>query len=501
MHSHELFNAGHLYEGAVAHYQATGTRSLLDIAVRNADLFCRTFGPGKRFQINHPEIELALVRLYEATGKNDFLELARFLLHERGRAERDPRAPLRGEVCQDHKPLEEQNEALGHAVCAAYTYIGMMDVGVRDDPLGYLSAVSHIWEDIVSRKLYLIGASSARGESFGLGYDLPNTDANNETCSAMGFALLSDRLFLLHGDAKYIDALERTLYNAALSSVSLRGDRFFYCNPMEHDGKRGFNMGSAERTEWMGSACCPTFVVRFIPVIGGFVYATRDDSLYINLFIGGNGKVRVKENTVSISQQTRYPWDGKVRICIEPDQPAHIAVHVRIPGWAQGRPVPGDLYRYLNSNDGQTVLRVNGEPMTLNIEKGFAVIRRSWNKGDTIELDFPMPVRRVLAHEKLTADAGRVALERGPVVYCAEWVDNEGAVADTVLPDDAHLEAEYRKDTLKGLAVIRGQVSRRGKDDNSMKKQKAELIAIPYCAWANRGAGQMIVWLGRDSQV
>ena len=344
--SHELYNVGHLYEAAVAHFQATGKRSLLDVALKNADFLCETFGPGKLQEPpGHEEIEMGLVKLYRTTGQEKYLQLAKFFIDIRGRAETHA---LRGAGQQDHQPVVEQTEAVGHAVRAGYLYSGVADVAAITGDAAYMQAIDRIWEDVVFRKLHLTGGlgASPGGEAFGKAYELPNSTAYLETCAAIANALWNHRMFLLHGDARYIDVLERVIYNGFLSGISLSGDRFFYPNPLETDGKQKFNHGSNERAPWFGCSCCPVNVVRFIPSIAGYIYATRDDALYVNLFVAGSTTAQVGGRTVKLTQETSYPWDGNVRIRMEPETAGAFALHVRIPGWSRGEVVPSDLYRF-----------------------------------------------------------------------------------------------------------------------------------------------------------
>jgi len=482
--SHELYNAGHMYEAAVAYYRATGKRAFLDVALKNADLICRTFGPGKLHDIpGHEEIEIGLVKLYRVTGEEKYLQLAKFFLNERGHPER--RSPgarsEHPEYTQDHLPVLEQREAVGHAVRAMYLYSGMADVALLTGDEAYVEAIDRIWDNVVSKKMYLTGGVGARhgGESFGDNYELPNATAYAETCAAIGNALWNYRLFLLHGDAKYLDVLERILYNGFLSGVSLKGDTFFYVNPLSADGKTKFNQGSATRKPWFNCACCPTNIVRFMPSIPGYVYARRGGDIYVNLFLGGEARIETANNTVQLVQQTRYPWDGRVDITVNPSRQAGFAILVRIPGWARNRPVPSDLYRYATIRDERVSLRVNGKDTPLRLEAGFARIERVWKKGDVIELRLPMPVRRVLANARVADDAGKVALERGPVVYCVEGIDNGGDLSRVKLNNATKLGTAYRPDLLGGIEVIEG----------------GNLLAIPYYAWSNRGPGPMEVWL------
>jgi DUF1680 family protein len=488
--SHELYNSGHMYEAAYAHYKATGKTNFLNVALKNADLICETFGPGKKLDVpGHQVIEMGLMKLYRATGKQKYLDMAKFFLDQRGNAQGHE---LYGSYSQDHRPVVEQDEAVGHAVRAVYMYSAMADIaGIMNDS-SYLRAVEKIWENVVSKKLYITGGIGARhkGESFGDNYELPNLRAYNETCAAIGNIYWNHRMFLLSGDAKYIDVLERVLYNGMISGVSLTGDSFFYPNCLESNGKYKFNMGALTRQPWFDCSCCPTNVIRFIPSVPGYIYASRDDSLYVNLFIAGRANIKMNKTNVEISQETIYPWDGKVTIKVEPRVSTRFTVNVRIPGWALGKPVPSDLYRYLNENQEKVTLKLNGEPIDINMKNGFAVIEQKWSKGETIELNLPMPIRRVIAHEEVMDDLNKVALVRGPVVYCAEGVDNEKKVLDMVIPDDTEFQAEYQKNLLGGVTVITGDVS----DETGGKR---ELLAIPYYAWSHRGPGEMAVWLSR----
>jgi DUF1680 family protein len=496
---HELYDLGHMYEAAVAHYQATGKRTFLDVALKSADLLTRVFRPGGRLDPpGHQEVEIGLVKLYRATGDRRYLDQARFFLEQRGNAAGHK---LYGAYNQDHVPVLEQKEAVGHAVRAGYMYSAMADVSALTGDEAYDRALGTLWEDVVSRKLYLTGGLGARRENEGYGepYELPNRTAYAETCAAIAGAMWNHRMFLLHGDAKHLDVLERILYNGFLSGVSLDGERFFYPNPLAADGKRAFNQGQKGRSEWFDCSCCPTNVVRFLPSIAGLVYAQRERDVYVNLFIAGKAELTQDGVKLAVRQETRYPWEGKVTIRVDPARPVTLALHVRIPGWAQGRPVPSDLYRYADPAVAPLSFAVNGQTVKPEVMKGFAVLRRTWKAGDAIELALPMPVRRVLAHDKVEADAGRVALERGPVVYCAEAVDNGGRAFNLVLPDDAKLEARARPDLLGGVTVVTGRALALspGDDGRSVATREQDFVAVPYYTWAHRGEGEMAVWLPR----
>jgi uncharacterized protein len=492
VNSHELYDLGHLYEAAVAHYQATGKRTLLDIALRTANLLDQTFGPGKRaIWPGHQIVEMGLAKLYRATGDVRYLNLAKFMLDSRG-----PQSDEEGAgkpYTQSHLRVVEQTEAVGHAVRATYMYSGMADVAALTGDTAYVNALDKIWENVAGKKLYITGGigATAAGEAFGRNYELPNMSAYNETCAAVGNDYWNHRLFLLHADARYIDVMERTLYNGLISGVSLDGTTFFYPNPLESNGQHA-------RSPWFGVACCPGNITRFMASVPGYVYAQRGDALWVNLFMGSNAEIKMDNGrTVNMTQETRYPWDGAVKMTVAPDQTAALTVNVRIPGWARNEPVASDLYRYVDRSNAPVSLKVNGKPVPVKIEKGYVALNRTWKKGDTIELNLPMPVRRVAANSEVAADQGRVAIERGPIVYAAEWVDNpNGKVRNLMLPDSASLTAEFKPDLLKGVEVVKGKATALSYDSQGkVLKTEQDFTAIPYYAWANRGRGQMIVWL------
>ena len=439
---HELYNVGHMYEAAVAHWQATGKRTLLDVAIKNADLVCRTFGLGDRQRIDvpgHQEIEIGLVKLYRATGDKKYLDQAKFFLDMRGRT--DKRKTF-GSYSQDHKPVVEQTEAVGHAVRAGYLYAGMADVAALTGDTNYMRAIDDIWENIVTKKMYLTGGvgSSRHGEAFGENYELPNDTAYNETCAAIAQALFNHRMFLLSGDGKYVDVLERIIYNGFLAGVSMSGDRFFYPNPLACNGRTKFNQGVMGRSPWFGCSCCPVNVVRFIPAIAGYVYASSENDAYVNLYVGGSGSLRIAKTALTLHQETRYPWDGNVRLEVDVSQAAEFALHLRVPGWVTGRPMPSDLYRYSAESKRGFSVRVNGKSVNAPVIKGYAVLKRTWNAGDTVEMSLPMDVNTVVSQDNIVANRGRVALERGPLVYCFEAVDNGDSVSDIVLSRGRRME-------------------------------------------------------------
>jgi uncharacterized protein len=491
VNSHELYDLGHLYEAAVAHYQATGKRDLLNIAIRTADLLDRTFGPGKQtIWPGHQITEMGLAKLYRVTGEERYLKLARFMLDARGP---DGRQGSGRTYNQSHVKVVDQTEAVGHAVRATYMYSGMADVAALTGDTAYVNAIDRIWENVAGKKLYITGGigATASGEAFGGNYELPNLTAYNETCAAVGNDYWNHRLFLLHADARYIDVMERTLYNGLISGVALDGTTFFYPNPLESNGQHA-------RSPWFGVACCPGNITRFLASVPGYVYAQRGDTVWVNLFVASTADIKLdKGQTVKLTQETRYPWDGAVKITVAPEQAGQMTINVRIPGWARNEPVASDLYRYVDRSPEKPTLKVNGKPAPLKLEKGFVALARAWKKGDTIELKLPMPVRRVAANAEVAADRGRVALERGPIVYTAEWADNpNGKVRNLMLPDSEKLTAEFRADLLKGVTVLKGSAIALAYDANgTVTKTRQAFTAIPYYAWANRGQGQMMVWI------
>jgi DUF1680 family protein len=498
--SHELYNAGHLFEAAVAHFEATGKRSLLNVAIKFADLLTREFGPGKNMLVpGHEEVELALVKLYRVTRNEEYLKLARFFLDQRGNAQGHE---LYGVYNQDHEPIVKQSTAVGHAVRAAYLYTGMADVAALTGAEGYVAALDRIWNDVVSSKLYVTGGIGAEheGEAMGDQFHLPNRMAYSETCAAIANAMWNYRMFRLHGDAKYIDVIERTAYNTILSGVSLSGDQFFYVNPLASDGKFAFNADkSTGRRPWFRCSCCPPNVARFLASFGDYVYAQGDDGIYVNLFVGGRTRFDRNGRRVELSQATEYPWKGDVAIRVEPDAEAEFALHVRVPGWAREQPVPGELYRYQDGAGRPYALSVNGQPVKAEVVRGYAVLTRRWKAGDTVQLSLPMPVRRVVSDERVAANKGRVALERGPILYAVESIDNGGDVFNIVLPDAAALSAEHRPELLGGVTVITGRALGLypGDDGRTVVTRDQDFLAVPYNVWSNRGEDRMAVWLPR----
>jgi DUF1680 family protein len=484
--SHELYNLGHLYEAAAAHYQATGKRTLLNIAIKSADLVYHDFGWDRvKVYPGHQVIEMGLVKLYRVTGDKRYLDLARFFL--------DVRGPNGEQYNQANKKVIDQTEAVGHAVRATYMYSGMADMAAIEKDEGYLNAITKIWEDIVYRKMYITGGIGASGgnEGFADPYILPNMSAYCETCASIGDIFTNHRLFLLHGDAKYIDVLEKTLYNSMLSGVSLSADRFFYPNPLESNGQH-------QRSAWFGCACCPSNVARFVPAIPGYIYGVTDKDLFVNLYISNEADINIGRNKVKVSQKANFPWDGKIGISLYPEKNRKFSMKLRIPGWAVNEEIPGDLYKFDDNISEPYKILVNGETVKIENENGYAEIERKWKSGDKIEIEFPMPVRKVKADERIRADIGKMAVQRGPVIYCAEWPDNSnGKILNLVVNKDAVITTEFIPELLNGTQVIKttGYQTKKALDGKIEKMPEENITLIPYALWNNRGPGQMMVWM------
>lgn len=501
--SHELYNAGHLYEAAAAHYYATGKKSLLNIALKNADLVCSVYGPNKRHVApGHEIVEMGLVKLYRITGKKEYLETAKDFIYERGHFNGyDPKSkdPFRnGAYWQDHKPVTEQDEATGHAVRADYLYSAIADVAALTGDEKLLNAADKIWENMVEKKIYVQGGVGAipGGERFGDNYELPNGTAYNETCAAVANVFWNYRMFLLHGDSKYMDVLEKSLYNGLISGLGMDGKSFFYTNAMQIKQSFSHNSMEATRSGWFECSCCPTNLVRLIPSISGYAYALKDDNIYVNLFMNSNASLTVHNKPVSIVQQNNYPWDGGLKFTVSSKSADNFNLLIRIPGWAQNQVIPSDLYTFTNQSNNAITIKVNGQPVAPNIEKGYATIKRNWKKNDVVEVNLPMEVRKVVANEKVKDDRGKVALQRGPLVYCAEWPDNDGKVSNIIIPSNAVFTTEYKEGLLNGVTVLKSNVPVISIDDKgqSITTVNKTFTAIPYYAWANRGKGEMMVW-------
>jgi DUF1680 family protein len=500
--SHELYNAGHLYEAAAAHYYATGKKNLLNIALKNADLVCSVFGPGKKHVApGHEIVEMGLVKLYRITGKKAYLETAKDFIDERGRYKGyDAKStdPFKnGAYWQDHKPVVEQKEAIGHAVRAAYLYAGIADVAALTGDTSYLKAIDTIWNNMVSKKFYVQGGLGAvpGGERFGDNYDLPNATAYNETCAAIANVFWNHRMFLLHGNSKYMDVLERSLYNGLISGVGMDGKSFFYTNAMQIKSSFSHSALEPERAGWFDCSCCPTNVARLIPSVPGYVYAQQGDKVYVNLFMNSQATLTVHGKPLAIAQQNDYPWDGALKFTLSPKAPDAFALLIRIPGWARGEVVPSDLYTSAAKAD-KIVIKVNGKPLACPVEKGYAVLQRTWKQGDVVDVVLPMAVQKITANEKVKDDRGKVALQRGPLVYCAEWADNGGKASNILIPERSTFTAEYQPQLLNGVTVLKTSVPAVVVDE---KEQTVNTITksatlIPYYAWAHRGNGEMMVW-------
>lgn len=483
---HELYCAGHLFEAAVAHYQATGKRSLLEIATKFADNIDSVFGPGKRMGYpGHPEIELALVKLWRVTGEKRYFELARFFVESRGRkffAEEHGDAPDRydGTYWQDDVPIYEHRNIKGHAVRAAYLLSGATDVAAETGDQGLLKMIHRVWRNTAEKNMYITGGigPSAHNEGFTTDYDLPNLTAYQETCASVALAQWNHRLALLHGDARFADVVERSLYNGVLAGVSLDGARFFYVNPLE-------SLGTHHRSGWFGCACCPPNVARTVASLGGYAYAASDNALWVNLYIQGSATARLQGKKVTFDVETDYPWDGKVTLKPKLEGSANLELRLRIPGWCKG-----------------AALSVNGQKNTEpKIERGYFVLARSWRNGDVVELDLPMPVERVASNPRVKQNVGQLAIQRGPLVYCLEACDQSAPIDSFYLPQDIQLSASEQSGALGNIVIVHGTARVAEAQDWTRKlyqpvaaSRGVAFTAIPYNAWDNRAAGAMKVW-------
>lgn len=504
--SHELYNVGHMYEAAVAHYLATGKRSFLDIAIKSANLLCNTFGPEEEkitVAPGHQEVEIGLVKLYRVTGDKRYLDLSQFFLEARGKYDKYDRNSedqfRNGSYWQDHKPVIAQDEAVGHAVRATYMYAAMTDIAALKNERHFENAVGKLWDNVVGKKMYITGAigSTRHGEAFGKNYELPNSTAYCETCASIANCMWNLRMFMLHGDAKYIDVLERSLYNGVLSGISLDGKKFFYPNVLSCDEN------GSERSEWFDCSCCPSNLARFIPSVPGYVYATSSKGFYVNLYGANHADVVLKNGKhVQVEQQTDYPWNGKIKLILTPETPEDFAVMLRIPGWVNSQPVPSDLYTYTRHDKGAVKITINGKPRNFVMEKGYAVLSGSWKQGDTIELSLPMDVHKVSANDKVATDVNHLAVERGPIVYCAEFADNGGTVLNYVLKPETAFEAAPAS-MLGGVEILKGTTERiiAENDFKEIKSVTDSILLIPYYARSHRGNGEMAVWLPSDENI
>ena len=490
--SHELYNLGHMVEGAVAYWQATGKRKFLDIACRYADVACKEVGPnpGQMCVVpGHQIAEMAMARLYLATGQKRYLDFAKFLLDYRGKT------TITHDYSQAHKPVIEQDEAVGHAVRAAYMYAGMADVAALTGDKDYIKAIDAIWDNIVTKKLYITGGIGAtnNGEAFGANYELPNMSAYCETCAAIGNVYVNYRLFLLHGESKYYDVLERTLYNGLISGVSLEGNGFFYPNPLE-------SMGQHQRQAWFGCACCPSNICRFIPSLPGYIYAVKGKDVYLNLFLSNSATLDVAGKKLSLTQKTEYPWNGETVLKIDKNTVGEFNLKIRIPSWLRNKAVPSDLYQYTDGKRLGYSFIINGVTVPLLISKdGYVNIERKWKKGDEVIICFDMEPRVVRANNKVAADRGKVAIERGPLVYCAEHPDNNFDIMGALINQEPQFT--LGKGEVAGTPIttlITDAQTLNFSKQGKLETQDQTLTLIPYYAWCHRGSGKMRVWLPQD---
>ena len=490
--SHELYNLGHMVEGAVAYYQATGKRKFLDIARRYADCAIREVGPnpGQMCVVpGHQIAEMAMARLYIATGEKKYIDFAKYLLDYRGKT------TIKHEYSQAHKPVIQQDEAVGHAVRAAYMYAGMADVAALTGDKDYIKAIDAIWNNIATKKLYITGGigATSNGEAFGKNYELPNMSAYCETCAAIGNVYVNYRLFLLHGESKYYDVLERTLYNGLISGVSLEGNGFFYPNPLE-------SMGQHQRQAWFGCACCPSNICRFIPSLPGYIYAVKDRNVYVNLFLSNKSNLTVAGKKVGLSQSTAYPWNGDITVNVDQNAAGQFAMKIRIPGWVRGQVVPSNLYQYTDGKRLGYTITVNGQTVAAKVtEDGYYTINRKWKKGDKVQIHFDMEARTVRANNKVEADRGKISIERGPLVYCAEHPDNTFDIMGALMnqnPEFSLGKTEIAGTTVQTIVTDAQTLSfdKQGK----LQTTDHKLTLIPYYAWCHRGSGKMRVWLPQD---
>lgn len=498
MSMHEDYNAGHMIEAAVAYYNVTGKRKFLDVSIKWANQFDSIFGPGKRDWVTgHQELELALVKLYKVTNDKKYLNLADWLLSERGKrlAKGYTWTDWKDTAyAQDVVPVKEQKEITGHAVRAMYMYTGAADVASQTGDTGYMKAMRTVWEDVVYRNMYITGGIGSAGsnEGFSNDYDLPNEQAYCETCASVGMVFWNQRMNSLTGNAEYMDVLERSLYNGALDGLSLTGDHFFYGNPLASRGQH-------QRREWFGTACCPANIARLVASLGNYVYAKTDNSIYVNLFVGSNTTIPFKNGNVDVKMETNYPWDGNIKINIDPVKKSKFKLYLRIPGWVQGETAPGNLYSFtgIGTIPAPIALSVNGEPVDTKEEGGYYIIDRVWQKGDKVEYYLSMGVNIVEARTELKQDNNRIAIQRGPIVYCVEGADNNGKAWNIIIPENTKFETIDYKVQDENVKAITAEVPvvTVNEDGTSLKTETKKIIAIPYYTWNNRGKNEMQVWL------
>lgn len=496
MSMHEDYNGGHLIEAAVAYFDATGKRKLLDVAIKFADHFASLFGPDKRHWVTgHQELELALVKLFMTTKNDKYLNLANWLLSERGHryAKGYTWTDWKDTAyAQDVKPVKEQKEITGHAVRAMYMYTGAADVAALTGDEGYIKAMEDVWKDVVHRNMYITGGigSAGRNEGFSTDYDLPNESAYCETCASVGMVLWNQRMGMLTGDSKYIDILERSLYNGALDGISLEGSQFFYGNPLASVGRNA-------RRDWFGTACCPANIARLIASLGNYIYGSNKDGLYVNLFVGSNTSFQSGKQQVPVNMKTNYPWDGNVEVAFSPEKKSHFNLHIRIPGWASGEAVPGGLYSFEDTSVTAFTVRLNGKEVPYKREKGYIVLDREWKKGDVVQLTLPMDIKRVISRPEVSENTDRVAIQRGPLVYCVESTDNDGQAWNIILSKNTNLTTVEKTIISEPVVAIQGETPKLtiSGDGNNIRTENKPLVAIPYYTWANRKRSEMQVWL------
>ncbi len=502
MSMHEDYNAGHMIEAGVAYFNATGKRKLLDVCIRWADHFGAIFGPGKKHWVTgHQELELALVKLYKVTNNIAYLNLSDWLLSERGKklAKGYTWTDWKDTAyAQDVVPVKQQKEITGHAVRAMYMYTGAADVAAQTGDTAYLKAMRTVWEDVVYRNMYITGGIGSAGsnEGFSVDYDLPNEQAYCETCASVGMVFWNQRMNALTGNAEYLDVLERSLYNGALDGLSLSGDRFFYGNPLASRGQH-------QRREWFGTACCPANIARLVASLGNYIYAYSDNAVFVNLYVGSNTSFNLKNGVVGLKMETNYPWEGKVKINIDPVKKSAFSLQLRLPGWMYERIAPGGLYAVQQEGDDgvndvfDPVVLIKGKQINYTIKNGYMIIDRVWQKGDQVEFEFPMDVKLVEARTELKQDQGRIALQRGPIVYCVEGADNNGKAWNLIVPKNTRFTTVDYKVLDEPVKAITAEVPvvMVGSDGQSLLTEKRKIVAIPYYAWANRGKNEMQVWL------
>ena len=498
MSMHEDYNCGHMIEAAVAYYNATGKRKLLDVAIKWADHFDLLFGPSKKHWVTgHQELELALVKLFKVTNNQKYLKLAEWLLSERGHryAKGYTWTDWKDTAyAQDILPVKDQTQITGHAVRAMYMYTGAADVAAYTGDEGYMKAMKTVWEDVVHRNMYITGGIGSAGsnEGFSNDYDLPNEQAYCETCASVGMVFWNQRMNALTGDSKYMDVLERSLYNGALDGLSLSGDRFFYGNPLASRGQHA-------RREWFGTACCPANIARLVVSLGDYIYAKNDNNVWINLFVGSDAVIKMGKNDVAVRMETNYPLDGKIKLNIDPVIKGKFKLHIRVPAWYKDKIVPGDLYRSVGdgAHSLELSLKMNGKPATYSYENGYALIEAEWKKGDMVEIDFPMEVRKIVAKDSLKQNNSRIAIQRGPLVYCIEGADNDNKAWNIVVPENTSFTAIPFKVLTENVIALQAELPVLTVNENGteVKTERKKITAIPYYTWANRGKNEMQLWL------